>query len=214
MNELLCKLSEFEFIEIIAKDNIDFDKADFCCDEIEAYFIDNRNQILCIGQQSSGIFFEAFIKNLKKTIDGELQLHESIKDNLGFMWNENLQGKLGFFTVSTLDNSGKYWVGLDYEIWEAFGDKNPHVSTWLYNDNQGNIIFEVTKTYKWSTQKDDRNDPEFMTYKKFMKDYQPLIHRVIPRDVAIQWLEDSMKVYRSFFANEADFIYMSKKNLS
>src|SRR3990167_1820900 len=126
--------------------------------------------------------------NFKKTIEGKLHLHESIKDNLGFMWNENLQGKSGFFMVKTSDNSGIYWVGSDYKILSTFGNTNPHVSTWLYNDHEGNIIFEVTKTYKWSTQKDDRKDPEFMTYKKFMKDYQPLIYRVIPRDVAIQWL--------------------------
>ena len=122
------------------------------------------------------------------------------------MWNEDLQGKPGFFMVPTSDNSGKYWVGLDYKIWGTFGNTNPYVTTWLYNDNENNIIFEVTKNYKWSTQKDDRKDPEFMTYKKFMKNFKPLIHRVIPRDVAMQWLEDSMKVYRAFFSTEENYL--------
>jgi len=217
MNELLCKLSEFEFIKIITKDSINFDEVDFCCSTFQAFFLDNKQQSLCIGQQFAGMFFEEFIQRLKKVVDGKLPLHESITQNLGIMENKLRidfpRKNKKFIMVSSHSGESMYWVGVNYEVWTTFDDINPHVATWLYNDKEGNIILEVSKLYKWAFIRKNRKDPEYETYDEFMKDYKSLIHRVIPRDVAIQWLKDSMKVYRSFFENEADFISMSNKNL-
>ena len=113
--------------------------------------------------------------------------------------------------VPTLDGSSRYWIGYNYQIWNTYADANPYVNTWMYNDHEGNIIFEVTKFYKWSTQEDDLDDPEFMTYKKFMKNFKPLIYRVIPRDLAIEWLQDSTKIYRDFFSTEENYLRACKE---
>ena len=76
MNELICKLSEFESIKIITEEHIDFNQIDFCCSEVGAYFSNKQKSQLCIGQDSADSFFTALISNLKKNIDNELQLHE------------------------------------------------------------------------------------------------------------------------------------------
>ena len=83
MNELILKLSETELIEIIADNNISLKEVDFCCGGVKAYFIDKHR--LRIGQKSAGLFFEALIGVLKKVVDGKLQLHESLNQNLGLM---------------------------------------------------------------------------------------------------------------------------------
>ncbi len=212
MKKIIFKLSELEYFKIITKNNIDFNKIDRCCSELKVYFI-NEQQI-CIGQGSAGEIFEHFITCLKKAVDKKLHLHESLTQNLGFMQNQYYQDKTGFIQVSTPNDSSPYWVGFDYEIFSAYGESNPHVSTWLYNNLNGNIILEVAKDYPWHfiMLEGDPEDPEFITYDEFMKDYKPLIHRVIPRDVAITWLDQAMKVYRKFFSSEENYIRACKEN--
>lgn len=212
MNELLCKLSEFESIKIVTKSGNAFNKIDYCCSEVQAYFA--SEQQLRIGQGSAGEFFEHFIKRLKKAIGEKLQLHELLTQNLGFMQNQYYQDKTGFIRVPTSDGSSTYWVGFDYEIWEAFNDAKPPVSTWLYNDFEGNIILEVAKNYPWHfiILEGEPEDPDFITYDEFMKNYKPIIHRVIPRDVAIECLDQAMKAYRELFSSEEKYQNMCKEN--
>lgn len=214
MNTLILKLSQNESIKIITEENIDFNQIDFCCSELQAYFISAKEELLCIGEQTAGLLLEAFIGVLKKAVDCKLQLHESIKQNLGFMSNEYYHNspyeKPEFIMVSTSDDSCQYWVGSNYEIWAVSSGSNQYVSTWMYNDDEGNIVFEVTKFYKWSLREKEPEDLDFITYEEFMKDYKPLIHRVIPRDVAIEWLEQAMKIHRGFFSTEEDYQKLCK----
>ena len=137
-------------------------------------------------------------------------MDKSIIDNLGLMENQYCQDlpypKLEFVMKLSSDGCSKFWIGQNYEIWRTYNGTSPMVVTWMYNDVHGNIIFEVTPLYKWSFLPDDLQDPEFITYDEFVKDYKPLISRVISRDTAIEWLEQAMKVYKGLFDNEKDFI--------
>ena len=217
MKELLLKLSTFEFIKIIPDYDRDFKEIDYCCNLIKVYFL-YSNKTLRIGQDSAGELFEHILGLLKKSINNNLQLHESITKNLGFMENQYYHilphEKNEFFMVQTQTEKTSYWIGSRYEMWTTYADANPHVNTWLYNNSKADIIFEVTKFYKWSTQEydpEDLEDPEYITYDEFMKDYKPLIQRVIPRDVAIEWVEQLMKVYKGLFEKEEDFIRRCKE---
>ena len=216
MNSLILKLSQNESIKIITEENIDFNQVDFCCSELQAYFISEKKEQLCIGEKTASSFLIAFIRNLKKVIANELQLHESITQNLGFMENEDCHDypheKSEFFMIPSFSGKSTYWIGMDYRIFSTYNTTKPMVATWMYNDHASNIIFEITPLYKWSFFPDNPEDPDFITYDEFMKDYKPLIHRVIPRDVAIAWLEQTMKVYRGFFSTEENYIRACKEN--
>lgn len=50
MNELICKLTEFESFKMIVEDNINFNQIDFCCSEFQVYFLNKKNLQLCIGE--------------------------------------------------------------------------------------------------------------------------------------------------------------------
>ena len=45
-----------------------------------------------------------------------------------------------------------------------------------------------------------------------MKYYKPLIHRVIPREIAIEWLKQAMEIYRGLFSSEENYIQACKEN--
>ena len=203
MTELIFKISENKFIKIVPDYDLDFNKVTMC-DDLKVYFVNERQ--LRIGQQSAGLIFDDFIECLKKAIHHKLQLHESLIHNLGFMENEYSHEyshkNPGFIMISSPSGESSYWVGSNYNIWRTFADANPYVNTWMYNDHEGNIIFEVTKFYKWSMQEDDLDDLNFITYEEFMKDYKPLIHCIISHDVAIKWLEQAEKWYKIIYDNE------------
>ena len=170
-----------------------------------------QNQKICIAERIAADFFESFINSVHKSLNCALTLDKSINQNLGFMYNEYCQEKKGFVMVSTDDHSSMYWIGLNYNIWSTYNTTKPMLTIWLYNDQNNNIIFEITPLYRWSFKPDEPENPDFITYEEFMKDYQPVIRRVVPRDVAIDWLDQAMQVYRSLFKTEEDFIIACKK---
>ena len=71
LNELILKLSESEYISVVTDHQIDFAEVDFCCGEMIAYFVNEYGK-LNIGEQTAGEFFEPFIRNLTKSINGKL----------------------------------------------------------------------------------------------------------------------------------------------
>jgi hypothetical protein len=205
MNELILRLSDLEYIKIATDDGVDFKEIDYCCSPTKVYFVNQQELRIC--QESIGIVFEGWIARLKKAIDNKLLLHESLTEDLGIIWNyKSCQIPYNFFMMPTQDGKNLYWVGSNYKIGGTFYDTDYEVTTWLYNDEAYNIVLEVTPFYKWSLDEPEIDDPDFITYDEFMKNYKPLIHRVIPHQIAVQWLEQLMQVYRSFFTNEQNFL--------
>jgi hypothetical protein len=212
MKELILKLSDSECIKIIPDYDRDFKEVDYCCSFVKVYLSNEKD--FRIGQESAGEVFEHFIRPLKKAIKNDLQLDISLNQNLGIMLNQYYQDKPSdFVQVSSIYHEGTHWIGLNYHLFSSFGDAKPQVSTWLYNDDNGDIILEVTKDYPWHFVFDEKDydDLEYITYDEFMKDYKPLIQRVIPREVAIMWVEQLMEVYRGLFEKEEHFIRRSKE---
>ena len=214
MKELILKLSQIESIQILSDGGLDFEDIDYCCGEILAIFVEHDHGLI-IGEDTMGGFFPTCILKFKKVINNKSQLHASIKQNLGFMYNQyRIQlPNLSSDFVEILSQTGESfdWVGLNYNVWSSYNTTKPMVTTWLYNDMQGNIIFEVTPLYKWAFFPDDPENPDFVTYAEFMENYQVLISRVIPRDVAITWLDQMMKVYRSLFESQEQYENMCKR---
>ena len=136
-----------------------------------------------------------FITLLTKVLNNEFQLHESIKEDIGYLRNEEFQNKSGlvYEKSKTID----CWVGAKHSLWSGEG-----VSTWLYNDKKGNIIFEITPHYKYHFS-DPEKTPNFMPYEEWAKNYKPYLIRIIPTDVAKQWLDLAHNVLKKIDENTA-----------
>ena len=216
MKKLILKLSEFINIKIVPSDDIDLEQMYFCTD-VKVFFQDEN--LLLIGEEWAGEIFEQFFSHLKKAINNELQLHESLHQNLGFIYNDFFDNIPDSMMVSSLDNVSKHWVIYDYKMWATTKDLSLRVATWLYNDDKGNIILEVTKTYPWFyAQDEDIEDPDFVYYEDFIKDYKSIIYCIIPRDKAIEWLNEAEEWLSVFLKNEkhckiptVSFLNKSKK---
>lgn len=131
---------------------------------------------------SSFCYFISECDRPLKIIDGKMV--KDPKEDLGFQWNQYYQGKKGFkgdLTHLFQSNSHK--------------GMRPFYNSWIYNDQDGTIIFEITPFYPWhNTTK--KTHPERISYKEWIKDYKPTIKTVILRENLIQWIEQTKALKR------------------
>lgn len=147
----------------------------------------NNNNII-IGKSIVDDFAQELKSKLTLALSNELQLHSSIKKDIGYYWNQYLNEENPNLFFNN-ENENKSWIGDIYFLWATDSSKkNQQYATWLYNDAQGNIIFEVTQIYP-NTYIDPQDPVEMQTYQEWMgKKYKPFFTRIIPKDLAIQWL--------------------------
>ena len=146
---------------------------------------------------------------LTKAIDNRLILHDSIVNDIGYLWNEYLQDKKEHnFVEKPLENS-TYWVGQTHHLCES-----KKWDTWLYNKNDA-IYFEITPSYHWHFCKPQKNE-KFVSYKKFVKKYKPLAIIKIDKKVAQRWLKIVSRLLATAQKNHAEAVRQDKdweKNL-
>lgn len=141
--------------------------------------------------------------NLVKALRNELQLHPSITRDIGYLENinfdhDNKQAEIAeernedywqphTDLMYTQDGDFFSWVGNVYKIW---GHDN--LATWIYNDSQGNIIFEITQRYPGLFAEDKRSI--HISFEEWMKTYKPFVVRIISPETAQQWIEQADKI--------------------
>lgn len=205
MNMNILKLSKLESIEIKTEKNISFDKLDLYCDEVLAYLINEKNERFCIGEKTTSVFFDMLITRLDQAINNKLSLDKSLIQDLGVMYNEYCHQlphiDSTFLMVPTISRETTYWIGLNYKVWSTYNTTSPAFSTWLYNDDQNNIMLEITEDYPWTFLPDDETNPHFISYENFMQSYKPFYTRIIPKEVAEQWLKQCKSLLQTIHDN-------------
>jgi hypothetical protein len=100
---------------IFQLDDKEYLELDSLCNECQYYRHDEARISFCTVSGSSIIIaydtlitvIEDFNALLTKTIEGKLPLHESINQDIGYLWNKELHGAKGL-TYNIIDNV-KYW---------------------------------------------------------------------------------------------------------
>jgi hypothetical protein len=176
-----------------------------CYCQIPIIFYENNNKyLLSLDYLPSDI--EALNQHLKKTINQQAYLHPSINQDIGYLYNDYLKHELAkkwkkspsLFYES--DKNYKFWIGTNYQLWGY-----QYLATWMYNDINGNIIFEITPKYPDFLT--EGNNPPPMPYKQWIKHYQSILIRTIPKETALKWLEQTdviLKLLQNIFCQSND----------
>jgi hypothetical protein len=136
---------------------------------------------------------QGLILMLEKALENKLHLHPSIKD-IGLAKNEYFQDKPGIIYKKDKEDKS-YWVGYDNQLYSGKG-----LYIWLYNNLDGSIILELTPAY--SDPVDDPEDKQhYIPYEEWAKNYKPYAIRIIPRDVAQQWLNQARDILNQIDEN-------------
>lgn len=141
---------------------------------------------------------DSFYYNLMSVINNEYNLHDSIKEDIGYMWNEYLNSsktnRSKKFFMKKVENY-ETWVGAGCILWSSKG-----CETWLYNkDNK--IFMHITPVYKWHFD-EPKEGEEFVTYEKFMKSYKPYFIIEIKKTVAKRWFKKVKAIIKLIESND------------
>ena len=137
---------------------------------------------------------------LSDALYNKLPLHKSINQDIGFLYNQYCDF---IRNPATLVNSHfeciqsgpiDYWVGDYYHLWAK-----KYVS-WIYNNNDGDIIFEVTPFYPYSYC-DPQTEPNFITYDQWIKTYQPYLIATFSKETAQEWLDQTKCIIKTIDEN-------------
>lgn len=150
--------SDSEYLEIKMHS---IEEALHCCTQIPMiYSMKSQEILLSVGSVKTNMY--NFSKLLRKALAQNLQFDASIQKDIGYLFNQDLHeaGKnLKYETFGALE----FWVGENYKLWAY------QSASWLYNDQDGNIVFEITPLYIPKNQKFDAQE-----YQDFMQEYAPI----------------------------------------
>jgi hypothetical protein len=152
------------------------------CAQIDIDYVDEKNNI-CIKfgytTVSSFCYFLTKYDAITQLLKGTRILDKAITHDLGFEWNQFYKGE------QKSNEAFKYhWRSNDHK------EIRPYYNSWLYNDENGNIIFEITPFYPWhNTTK--KTHPEKISYKLWIKDYKPVVKTIIPKENLKQWIKQT-----------------------
>jgi len=186
ITELFFVLNKNERIIIQLPVSIDIISA---CDDVIIKFIHNDNNIMLANDCFLHVLRQ-FKNMLQSALDNKLSLHSSITKDIGYLWNNVLKGNKSSLTFIKNENQD-VWIGEQYLLWSTSSKANPNVSTWLYNDVDGSIIFHITPNLK---------DIFTISQKEFdtlMQSYASLLITTIPQDIASTWLKQTEKILKT-----------------
>jgi len=122
---------------------------------------------------------------VKKLLDNKLLLSEIIHD-IGREYNEYYEGNI--------DNKGF----MSYYFWGNSHKKiHPFFNSWMYNDRDGNVIFEITPFYPWHHTKKKR-DPKYVSYQEFIFNYKSTIKVKVPKYNLVKWIDIAKRLREKY----------------
>jgi len=132
---------------------------------------------------------QKFSDVLKRVLKNELLFHESITKDIGYFYNEYscnepLHDREKFVEVNA--NGRSFWVGYEYYLWSSCL-RDSSCATWIYNDVDGDIVFEVTPLYVAC----DPQEQNYVSYEEWIKNYKPFLIKKISKEVVQQWLDQA-----------------------
>lgn len=174
-----------------------------CCYEAPIIFFHDASQIV-IASDFVRYNISGLSHLLSKVLAKQLMLHSSIIKDIGYLYNEYLQGLYSESLQKNKELVYEKMEGIDHWVGEAYKlfDCNP--TTWLYNDYDENIILEITPNYPWHFS-EPKEGEDFIPYEEWIKSYKPVLIRAIPVEVARQWLEQANMILKKIEENVARF---------
>jgi hypothetical protein len=195
---ITCIINRLEGIEIILP-----------CEEKDLYRYDEVTVVFHGQDKEFVLYTHDFIIEaittlnimLKRALQGKLELHGSIQENIGYLWNEHLQNKRDL-PYDILEGR-KYWIGLRYSLWETPSSVSPNLITWVYAKNSV-IFLEITPSYRWHF-RDPEEYENYISYDKFIKNYHSCARIAISEQTAQQWLNKTEGLLHIIEANDSRY---------
>lgn len=202
MEELSLRLNNLDSLVIVSYD-VALADADLYA-RFDLYY-KNKKEEIHIGTTSALNFTQRLIDALRRALQYNFLLDDSLVSCVGYYWNEIFADReqnvnLKFKIVDNMP----VWVGFDHYLFGAtqVGSTiaaNNMLSAWLYNNDKGAIILEVTELFYWDAQ--ESKAIQETNCQSFMKELQPAIETVITPSYGKKLLKNLIIMHRLFKRN-------------
>ncbi|HSW76594.1 MAG TPA: hypothetical protein VLG50_06090 [Candidatus Saccharimonadales bacterium] len=182
-------ISDTEYLKVMPEP-IGKDDCEICAKCDIDYVNEEKNIIIRFGYDHTSSFCYTIAESgfIQKIIEGKNTLNPNIGD-LGFEWNQYFQGIIKDTDVD------KYLFCTN-----SHKQIRPYFSSWIYNDKDGNIIFEITPFYPWHAET-KKSHADFITYKQFMKNYKPTLKTIIQKKYITKWIDQAKELKKTLIDN-------------
>lgn len=164
---------------------------DFCCWIVPILVMVGRKNIFLVEDDLRENML-IFLELLQRAIINELPLHSSINQDVGYLFNQYMyhRGQEKNFSDESVIvyDSCDVWVGKVSQLWG-----NGNQTSWIYNDNNEQVVFEVTPVYYGDFSSDDFNDQEFY---EWMSKYKPIFVQKISKKTLQKWIKIADQLLR------------------
>jgi|GEM_PF-1354302 len=153
------------------------------------------DELKCLDK--SGVGYDLYY--IAERVEGCLNLQRYIPSTLGknvdigLLWHQHWQ-KIALAEDAGSPLSTWKWPGMELSFFENKGSGFDSCMTWLYNDEHGQIVMQVSNAYPWFF-KDAPSDDVNISYDDWLPQYKILYKTIIPRDVAQEWVKGFHDLY-------------------
>lgn len=123
-----------------------------------------------------GDFIDISLVALKQALTGGCALDESLREDLGYLWNVYLAQRAN-------DQVPYGWIGQRYLLWETQA-----LDMWLY-EKDGKVFFEITPGYRWHFLEPEPEKEGYTTFEQFIKSYKPCVITELSTEAISGWLK-------------------------
>jgi hypothetical protein len=148
--------------------------------EASAYFV-HKNQVISL--LANDVFIEVISplnNTLLKAIEKEIIITNSGFSDVGYKWN-NWAYNLPEEGEGEEDIFNEFWV------WST-----KETGTWLYRNNDREIVIEICPIYKWHFEEPD-NEIDCVSFEEFIKHYKAILQKKIDIDLVKAWQNECQK---------------------
>lgn len=153
------------------------------CYKIDVDYVDEKQNV-CIKFGYTEVAHVCYLLTkssiVPELIDNKMQLSKHLI-SLGLEVNNYFEG------ISESDDCFKYLF-----LSNSHKQVRPYYNSWLYNNESGDIIFEITPFYPWHDPT-EANNPDFVSYETWIKDYKPKVRTTVSSKNIYQWIQQGKK---------------------
>ena len=185
--------------KIVLRSQDPFDEISCCYDG--CIFLAQQEHTILLSNDDILDNMRVFAALLGKALNNSLSLHSSLSKDIGyvynqyshFLWSDNSSEIDHFFYE--YENKKNDWIGMRYHLWAAQNNV-----TWLYNNENGEIILEITPFYPY-LHTNPSEEPQYIFFEEWVKTYQPYFKIIVSKNIAQLWLEQANQVIQQIYAN-------------
>ena len=177
-------------------------------------FYSEHGTIYFLEYHAIGRLLESILDTTFQASEMRLRLHPCLIKGLGYSMNECIYHQAPLFTEEYCGYTE--WIGYRYSL--CMG----HFCGWIYNNDLGEIIFELTTVFMGellgshpdeSTCDLSKCNYDIHDYEEYMNNYRPLRSILLSEDIAINLYTDAYYFYRKIKNNEKKKIFTCNTEL-